>query len=61
MGKITDALKKAAEVRLERVEKMNRIQEREQLVIKKIGDVPRDRGDRPLEPVKMKTVKLVKG
>lgn len=38
MGKITDALKKAAKVRLERVEKMNRIQEREQLVIKKIGD-----------------------
>src|SRR3989338_5178084 len=38
MGKITDALNKAAQFRLERVEKINRIQEREQLVIKKIGD-----------------------
>ena len=38
MGKITDALKKAAETRLERLDKITRIQEREQLVIKKIGE-----------------------
>ncbi|OGX32437.1 MAG: hypothetical protein A2787_09755, partial [Omnitrophica WOR_2 bacterium RIFCSPHIGHO2_01_FULL_48_9] len=38
MGKITDALKKATEVRLERLDKIGRIKEREQMVIKKIGN-----------------------
>lgn len=38
MGKITSALKKAAEERMERFDKIARIQEHEQLVIKKIGD-----------------------
>ena len=38
MGKITSALKKAAEERLGRIEKITQIKEREQLVIKKISD-----------------------
>src|SRR3989338_6378043 len=38
MGKITDALKKAAEERLERIDKITRIKEQDRLVIKKIGD-----------------------
>lgn len=38
MGKITDALKKAADVRLERMDKINRIREHEQIVIRKIGN-----------------------
>lgn len=38
MGKITSALKKAAEERLGRIEKITQIKEREQLIIKKIGD-----------------------
>ena len=38
MGKITNALKKAAEDRVERFEKISRIKEHEQLVVKKIGD-----------------------
>ncbi len=38
MGKITSALKKAAEERLERIEKINRIREHEQLIIKNMGD-----------------------
>jgi cyclophilin family peptidyl-prolyl cis-trans isomerase len=29
-------------------------------VVKKIGDTPRDRGDRPTTPVAMKTVKIVR-
>jgi cyclophilin family peptidyl-prolyl cis-trans isomerase len=29
-------------------------------VVKKIGDVPRDRGDRPNTPVKMNSVKIKK-
>lgn len=37
MGKITTALKKAAEERLGRIEKVNRIKERDQLIIRKIG------------------------
>jgi len=37
MGKITDALKKATEDRLERFDKISRIKEHEQLVVKKIG------------------------
>ncbi len=37
MGKITEALKKAAEERLERFDKISRIREHEQIVIKKIG------------------------
>ncbi|MCK5178880.1 MAG: CpsD/CapB family tyrosine-protein kinase [Candidatus Omnitrophica bacterium] len=38
MGKITNALKKAAEDRIERFDKISRIKEHDQLVIKKIGD-----------------------
>lgn len=38
MGKITNALRKAAEERFERIEKINKIRERHQLVIKKMGD-----------------------
>jgi capsular exopolysaccharide synthesis family protein len=38
MGKITNALKKAAEDRVERFDKIARIKEHEQLVIRKIGD-----------------------
>lgn len=38
MGKITDALKKAAEERLERIEKINRIKDMDQIVIKKMGN-----------------------
>jgi len=38
MGRITDALKKAAEDRFERLEKVNKIKERKQLVIKRMGD-----------------------
>ena len=38
MGKITNALKKAAEGRVERFDKIARIKEHEQLVVRKIGD-----------------------
>src|SRR3989338_814853 len=38
MGKITEALKKAADERLERIDKISRIRERRELIIKKIGD-----------------------
>ena len=38
MGKITDALKKATEERLERIDKISRIQEQDRFVIKKVGD-----------------------
>ncbi|MCD4781961.1 MAG: CpsD/CapB family tyrosine-protein kinase [Candidatus Omnitrophica bacterium] len=38
MGKITDALKKAAEERIDRFDKITKIREREKLIIKKIGD-----------------------
>jgi len=38
MGKITEALKKAAEDRIERFDKISRIKEHEQIVIKKIGN-----------------------
>jgi len=38
MGKITNALKKAAEDRIERFDKISRIKEREQLVVKKTGN-----------------------
>ena len=38
MGKITNALKKAAEERLERIEKISRLKEREDLIVKKIGE-----------------------
>ncbi|HBO97097.1 MAG TPA: hypothetical protein DD648_03555, partial [Candidatus Omnitrophica bacterium] len=38
MGKITEALRKAAEDRLERIDKIARIREEKALVIKKIGD-----------------------
>jgi capsular exopolysaccharide synthesis family protein len=38
MGKITEALRKAAEDRIERIDKIARIHEQEALVIKKIGD-----------------------
>src|SRR3989338_5897032 len=37
MGKITEALKRATEERLERFDKIGRIQEHQQLVVKKIG------------------------
>lgn len=37
MGKITDALKKAAEERIERLDKVARIRDHEQVVIKKMG------------------------
>lgn len=38
MGKITEALRKAAEDRLERIDKISRIREERSLVIKKIGN-----------------------
>lgn len=38
MGKITDALRKAANERVERFEKISKIKERDKLIIKKIGD-----------------------
>ncbi|VAX37361.1 Tyrosine-protein kinase EpsD [hydrothermal vent metagenome] len=38
MGKITSALKKAAEERINRIDKITKIQERDQMVIKKIGE-----------------------
>ena len=38
MGKITEALRKAAEERLGRIDKISRIHEQKALVIKKIGD-----------------------
>ena len=38
MGKITEALRKAAEDRLERIDKITRIREQKAMVIKKIGD-----------------------
>src|SRR3990167_9517304 len=38
MGKITSALKKAAEDKIERFDKIARIKEHDQLVIKRIGD-----------------------
>lgn len=38
MGKITDALKKATEERLQRIDKITKIKEQDQLIIKKIGD-----------------------
>ncbi|MBP9853817.1 MAG: CpsD/CapB family tyrosine-protein kinase [Candidatus Omnitrophica bacterium] len=37
MGKITNALKKAAEERLTRIEKISQIKERDRLILKKIG------------------------
>jgi len=38
MGKITSALKKAAEDRMNRIEKVSRMKEHEQLIVKKIGE-----------------------
>ncbi|MCR4336421.1 MAG: CpsD/CapB family tyrosine-protein kinase [Candidatus Omnitrophica bacterium] len=38
MGKITNALKKAADERLQRIERINRIRENDTLIIKKMGD-----------------------
>lgn len=38
MGKITNALKKAAEERLERIERISKIRERDQLIVRKIGE-----------------------
>jgi len=38
MGKLTNALKKAAETRMERIEKINSIKERSSIIIKKMGD-----------------------
>ena len=38
MGKITEALKKAAEDRIERIEKINKVKEKEIVIIKKMGD-----------------------
>lgn len=38
MGKITNALKKAAEERVNRMERVSRIRERDQLIVKKIGE-----------------------
>ena len=38
MGKLTEALRKAADERFERLNKITKIKEHEQLVIKKIGD-----------------------
>ena len=38
MGKITDALKKAAEDRFERIDKINKIKEQKKIFIKKTGD-----------------------
>ena len=37
MGKITNALKKAAEERFSRIERISRIRERDQLIIQKVG------------------------
>lgn len=42
MGKITNALKKAAEERLTRIEKISQIKERDRLVVKKIGESKMD-------------------
>lgn len=38
MGKITNALKKAAEERMQRIERVTKIKEADQIVIKKMGD-----------------------
>src|SRR6185295_18491864 len=38
MGKITSALKKAAEERFDRIEKVSRIKEHDQLIVKKVGE-----------------------
>ncbi|MCK5580769.1 MAG: CpsD/CapB family tyrosine-protein kinase [Candidatus Omnitrophica bacterium] len=38
MGKLTEALKKAASERLDRVEKISRIKDRKKMIIRKIGD-----------------------
>ena len=38
MGKITSALKKAAEERVQRIEKITKFQEKERFIIKKMGD-----------------------
>jgi len=38
MGKLTDALKKAAEDRVERIDKISKIKDHERLVVQKIGD-----------------------
>lgn len=38
MGKITDALKKAAEERLKHIERVTRIKEQDQIIIRKMGD-----------------------
>ena len=38
MGKITNALKKAAEDRISRIDKITKIKERDQLVVRKIGE-----------------------
>ena len=38
MGKITDALKKATEERFNRIERVSRIKEQHQIVVKKMGD-----------------------
>lgn len=38
MGKLTEALRKAADERLERIEKINKIKTHDRLVIKKMGD-----------------------
>ncbi|MCB9721562.1 MAG: CpsD/CapB family tyrosine-protein kinase [Candidatus Omnitrophica bacterium] len=38
MGKITNALKKAAEERIQRIEKVSQIRERDKLIVKKIGE-----------------------
>ncbi len=38
MGKITDALKKAAEDRIQRMDKISKIKERSSLVVKKMGE-----------------------
>ena len=38
MGKITEALRKAADDRLQRIEKINKVKEREILIVKKMGD-----------------------
>ena len=38
MGKITEALKKAAEDRMERLDKISKVRERKDLIVKKIGE-----------------------
>lgn len=38
MGRITDALKKATEERLQRIERIAKIEEKEQIIIRKLGD-----------------------